>query len=159
MLFFIFSRAVFYTAPWLTERLEEARFTKYFENSFELYPQRPWERGWYLLAPYTPTYYFCSTSELSQESSIVQAMEMEVSNWFLAAKNISAECTPGKARDSCGPHKMCVQKSSTKQYHCVCESGHKLIGNSCEGINTAVSTKVVPHRRKSERDNADWYFG
>ena len=25
--------------------------------------------------------------------------------------------------------------------------------------NTAVSAKVVPHKRKSERDNADWYYG
>jgi len=26
-------------------------------------------------------------------------------------------------------------------------------------IYTAVSTKVVPQKRKSVRDNADWYYG
>ena len=25
--------------------------------------------------------------------------------------------------------------------------------------DTAVSTKVVPHKRKSVRDNADWHYG
>ena len=27
------------------------------------------------------------------------------------------------------------------------------------GLNTAFSTKVVPQKRKSVRDNADWYYG
>ena len=31
--------------------------------------------------------------------------------------------------------------------------------SSKRSLNTAVLTKVVPQKRKSVRDNADWYYG
>ena len=53
------------------------------------------------------------------------------------------------------PSRTVCKKSGGKQYHCVCEAGHKKIEQSCEGINTAVWTKVIPHKRKIERDSVD----
>ena len=74
-------------------------------------------------------------------------MEVKESNWFLAANNSSAECTPGKDNDACGSHKQCVKKLDDKQYHCVCKPGYVLKGDSCEGINEQITYQCELRQR------------
>lgn len=53
-----------------------------------------------------------------------------------------------KKRDPCGPNKQCVKKSGSREFHCVCDSGHALIGQSCEDIDECKNTKILVSCKK-----------